>query len=42
MLEAAGCDPVLELDTDHCPWLSRTEELVRALHSLAGRALAAR
>ena len=30
---AAGCDPVIELDTDHAPWLSRTDELVAALGS---------
>jgi pimeloyl-ACP methyl ester carboxylesterase len=35
MLESAGCDPVLELDTDHCPWISRTDELVAALDRLA-------
>lgn len=35
MLERAGCNPVLELDTDHCPWISRTEELVAALDELA-------
>ncbi len=37
----AGCDPVIEIDTDHSPWLSRTDELVAALDSAAG-ALAAR
>jgi pimeloyl-ACP methyl ester carboxylesterase len=36
MIEAAGCDPVIELDTDHCPWLSRSDELVAALDRLAG------
>ena len=35
MLTAAGCSPVIELDTDHVPQLSRTEELAEALHSLA-------
>ena len=34
-LDAAGCDPVLELDTDHSPWLSRTAELVAILEELA-------
>jgi len=29
------CDPVLELDTDHSPWLSRTAELVAILEELA-------
>jgi pimeloyl-ACP methyl ester carboxylesterase len=35
MFEAAGCDPVIELHTDHSPWISRTDELVAALHRLA-------
>lgn len=35
MLEKAGCDPVIELDTDHAPAVSRTEELVAALDRLA-------
>lgn len=35
MFERAGCDPVLELDTDHAPQLSRTDELVGALDQLA-------
>jgi pimeloyl-ACP methyl ester carboxylesterase len=35
MFEAAGCDPVLSIDTDHSPWISRTDELVGALDSLA-------
>ncbi len=35
LLERAGCDPVIELDTDHAPQLSRTDELVAALDSLA-------
>jgi pimeloyl-ACP methyl ester carboxylesterase len=35
MLTAAGCSPVIELDTDHVPQLSRTTELAEALHSLA-------
>jgi len=37
----AGCDPVIEIDTDHSPWLSRTDELVGALDRVAG-VLAAR
>ncbi len=37
MFEAAGCDPVIELDTDHSPWISRTDELVAALDRLAAR-----
>jgi pimeloyl-ACP methyl ester carboxylesterase len=36
MLSDAGCDRVLELDTDHSAWISRTDELVRALDELAG------
>jgi pimeloyl-ACP methyl ester carboxylesterase len=32
----AGCDPVVEIDTDHSPWLSRTDELVGALDRIAG------
>jgi pimeloyl-ACP methyl ester carboxylesterase len=35
MLEAAGCHPVIELDTDHSPWISRADELVGALDRLA-------
>ena len=35
MLERAGCDPVIEIDTDHQPQLSRSDELVDALHLLA-------
>lgn len=38
MFEAAGCDPVFELDTDHSPWISRTDELVAILDRLAGAA----
>jgi pimeloyl-ACP methyl ester carboxylesterase len=41
MYTRAGCDPVIEIDTDHSPWLSRTDELVAALDRAAG-ALAAR
>lgn len=35
MLERAGCNPVIELDTDHAPQISRTDELVAALLQLA-------
>jgi pimeloyl-ACP methyl ester carboxylesterase len=35
MLERAGCDPVIEIDTDHCVWASRPDELVAALDRLA-------
>jgi pimeloyl-ACP methyl ester carboxylesterase len=35
MLAAGGCSPVIELDTDHVPQLSRTAELAEALHGLA-------
>jgi pimeloyl-ACP methyl ester carboxylesterase len=36
MYEAAGCDPVLEIDTDHSVWASRPEELAAALNQIAG------
>jgi pimeloyl-ACP methyl ester carboxylesterase len=35
MYTAAGCDPVIEIDTDHSPWLSATDELVAALDRIA-------
>jgi pimeloyl-ACP methyl ester carboxylesterase len=35
MLERAGCDPVIEIDTDHAVWASRPEELAAALNRLA-------
>jgi pimeloyl-ACP methyl ester carboxylesterase len=35
MREAAGCDPVIEIDTDHAPMVSRTEETVTALDTIA-------
>ena len=35
MLETAGCEPVVELDTDHVPQLSRTTELAEILDRLA-------
>jgi Alpha/beta hydrolase family len=35
MLEAARCDPVIEIDTDHAPMLSRADETVAALDGLA-------
>jgi pimeloyl-ACP methyl ester carboxylesterase len=34
MLGDRGCDPVLELDTDHSPYVSRTGELVAALNQI--------
>jgi pimeloyl-ACP methyl ester carboxylesterase len=37
MYTAAECDPVLKIDTDHSPWLSRTDELVAALVQIAAR-----
>jgi pimeloyl-ACP methyl ester carboxylesterase len=40
MYTRAGCDPVIEIDTDHSPWLSRTDDLVAGLDRMAG-ALAA-
>jgi pimeloyl-ACP methyl ester carboxylesterase len=36
MYTAAVCDPVIEIDTDHSPWLSATDELVAALDRIAG------
>jgi pimeloyl-ACP methyl ester carboxylesterase len=36
MFTAAGADPVIEIDTDHSPWLSAAEELVAALDRIAG------
>jgi hypothetical protein len=36
MYSAAGCDPVIEIDTDHSPWLSRPDELFSALTGIAG------
>jgi pimeloyl-ACP methyl ester carboxylesterase len=36
MFDAGGCDPVIEIATDHAPWISRTDELVAALDHLAG------
>jgi len=38
MFAAAGCDPVIELDTDHAPMLSRTKELVGILDRIASDA----
>jgi pimeloyl-ACP methyl ester carboxylesterase len=35
MLEAAGCDPVIEIDTDHSVWASRPDELAVALNEIA-------
>jgi pimeloyl-ACP methyl ester carboxylesterase len=35
MYTLAGCDPVIEIDTDHSPWLSATDELVAALDRIA-------
>ena len=35
MYTEAGCDPVIEIDTDHSPWLSATDELVAALVRIA-------
>jgi pimeloyl-ACP methyl ester carboxylesterase len=35
MYTEAGCDPVIEIDTDHSPWLSATDELVAGLLGIA-------
>jgi pimeloyl-ACP methyl ester carboxylesterase len=37
MFEAGGCDPVIEIETDHAPWISRTDELVAAINRIAGQ-----
>jgi pimeloyl-ACP methyl ester carboxylesterase len=36
MLETAGCEPVIEIDTDHSVWASRPEELAAAVNQIAG------
>ncbi|HTP21515.1 MAG TPA: alpha/beta fold hydrolase [Solirubrobacteraceae bacterium] len=36
MLEAGGCDRVIEIDTDHSVWASRPDELAAALTQIAG------
>jgi pimeloyl-ACP methyl ester carboxylesterase len=36
MLTDRGCSPVLEIDTDHWPWLSRTDEFVSAMNEIIG------
>jgi pimeloyl-ACP methyl ester carboxylesterase len=41
MLEQAGCTEVVELDTDHVPYLSATDELAHALDRLATHMLPA-
>jgi pimeloyl-ACP methyl ester carboxylesterase len=38
MFADAGCNPVIELDTDHAPMLSRTKELVGILDRIASDA----
>jgi pimeloyl-ACP methyl ester carboxylesterase len=35
MLETAGCEPVIEIDTDHSVWASRPDELAAALNRIA-------
>jgi pimeloyl-ACP methyl ester carboxylesterase len=39
MLERAGCEEVIELDTDHSPHLSATAELAQVLDRLATRSV---
>jgi pimeloyl-ACP methyl ester carboxylesterase len=41
MLTDAGCAPVLEIDTDHSPMISRPDELVAALTRIVGDVAAA-
>jgi pimeloyl-ACP methyl ester carboxylesterase len=38
MVRESPCSPVLELDTDHAPQLSATDELIRALDQIAAHA----
>jgi pimeloyl-ACP methyl ester carboxylesterase len=35
MLSEVGCEPVIELDADHAPWLSRRDEFLAALGRVA-------
>lgn len=35
-IETAGCDPVIEIDTDHAVWASRPDELAAALNRIVG------
>jgi hypothetical protein len=35
-IETAGCDPVIEIDTDHAVWASRPEALAAGLNRIAG------
>jgi pimeloyl-ACP methyl ester carboxylesterase len=35
-IETAGCDPVIEIDTDHAVWASRPNELAAAINRIAG------
>jgi hypothetical protein len=35
MLAQIGCDPVLELDADHWPWVSAEDDFVAAIDRLA-------
>jgi hypothetical protein len=37
MYTDGGCEPVIEIDTDHSPWISRTDELVAAIDESADR-----
>ena len=36
MIERAGCDPVVEIDTDHAVWASRPVELTAVLNRIVG------
>jgi pimeloyl-ACP methyl ester carboxylesterase len=35
-IETAGCDPVIEIDTDHSVWASRPDELAAGLNEIVG------
>jgi pimeloyl-ACP methyl ester carboxylesterase len=41
MFTEAGCDPVIEIDTDHSAWISATAEVVGAIDRLARQAAVA-
>jgi pimeloyl-ACP methyl ester carboxylesterase len=34
MVEERGCEPVIEIETDHWPWVSRTQEFNQALNRI--------
>jgi hypothetical protein len=40
MARDTGCDPVIELDADHWPWMSRPGEFVEALERVVRASVA--